>query len=101
MSKTTDVDLVNELIRRNTNGKYHAIIERARDKGYHDFKCDEDKYPDSICPKVDLAADLAKFSELSDIRKDVINGDYDESPDEEDKNKMEAEMPFLKELFKK
>lgn len=84
MGKSTNIELVNELIKRNTKGKYHAIIERARDKGYHDFKFDEEKYPDCVCPKIDLVADLAKFPELEDIRKAVIDGEYDEEPDQED-----------------
>ena len=51
MAKSTNKELVDELIKRNTKGKYHSIIERARDNGYHDFKFDEDKYPDCVCPK--------------------------------------------------
>jgi hypothetical protein len=102
MGKTTNVELVKELSERNTNGKYDALIERARTNGYHDFKFDdEDKYPDSVCPKIDLVADLAKFPELSDIRQSVINGDYDESPDDNDKKKMAEESPFLANLFNK
>ena len=100
LSKTTDIDLVNVLIKRNTDGKYHDIIERARKKGYHDFKC-EDEYPDCVCPKVDLVHDLSKFPELQDIRNDVVNGEYDESPDDDDKRKMEEDMPFLKQMFNK
>lgn len=101
MSKTTNVELVQELTERNTEGKYDKIIERAKDCGYHDFKMDDDKYEDSIGPKIDLVNDLSKFPELEDIRQGVINGVYDESPDEEDKRKMEEEMPFLKGLFDK
>jgi hypothetical protein len=100
MKKTTNIELVNELIKRNSSGKYHAIIERARENGYHDFKFDEDKYPDCTCPKIDLVNDLTEFSELSDIRKAVIDGEYDESPDEDDKKKMMEECPFFEKIFK-
>jgi hypothetical protein len=99
MKKTTNVDLVTVLKERNKDGKYDALIARASENGYHDFKCDDDKYPDSICPKTDLVNDLASFPELSDIRQDVMDGVYDESPDAEDKARMEEEMPFLKKMF--
>ena len=107
MRKSTNVDLVKELTERNTEGeekyegKYDKIIERAKENGYHDFKFDEDKYPDCICPKIDLVQDLSKFPELEDIRKGVINGDYDESPDDDDKKMMIEEMPFIEKIFKK
>ena len=39
-----------------------------------------------------LAEELFEFTELSDVRKDVINGVYDESPDEEDKAKMREDL---------
>jgi len=100
MGKTTNVELVQELTERNTEGKYDKIIERAKGNGYHDFKFDEDKYEDCICPKIDLVNDLSAFPELEDVRKGVVNGDYDESPDEDDKKKMIQEMPFMEKIFK-
>ncbi len=41
------------------------------------------------------------FPELSDIRQGVMNGDYDESPDDEDNKKLAEEFPFMNNLFKK
>lgn len=96
---TTNKELVEILQERNHEGKYDRIINRAKENGYHDFKFDEDKYPDCICPKIDLVADLMKFPELLDVRQSVIDGDFDESPDQEDRDKMEQEMPFLKNAF--
>jgi hypothetical protein len=96
MSKSTNKELVTELTERNTEGKYDKLIERAKDNGYHDFKFDEDKYEDCICPKMDLVEDLKTFPELNDIREAVIGGDYDESPDEEDTRKMEEDFPIIK-----
>jgi hypothetical protein len=89
MKKTTTIDLVNALTKRNVDGKYDKIIERAKDNGYHDFKFEQSgKYPDCICPKVELVEDLSVFPELEDVRSDVMNGVYDESPDEQDKEVM-------------
>jgi len=94
-TKSTNKELVEELTERNTKGKYDALIERAKTNGYHDFKFDEDKYADCICPKTDLVNDLFAFPELADVRKDVINGVYDESPDEEDKAQLAKDFPFM------
>lgn len=98
MSKSTNKELVEVLTKRNTEGKYNDIIFRAKNNGYHDFKFDEDVY-DCVCPKIDLVADLSVFPELNDVRADVIDGAYDESPDEDDKKRMDDEMPFLKNMF--
>lgn len=92
--KSTDVELVEVLTERNTEGKYNKIIERAKERGYHDFKFDTNpKYKDCIIPKMQLAQDMLEFPELEDVIDDVIDGIYDEMPDEEDKKK-------LRELFK-
>ncbi len=88
-NKTTAIELVNELTLRNTSGNYDTIIERAKNNGYHDFKHDQNPlYDDCICPKTKLVEDLEKFPELNDIRLSVMNGDFDESPDEEDNEIM-------------
>lgn len=94
MSKTTNVELVQELTERNIEGKYDKIIERAKENGYHDFKMDDEKY-DSICGKMDLVSHLSIFPELEDIRQGVINGDYDESPDSDDIAELEKYFPGL------
>lgn len=93
-NKSTNKELVEDLLELDSN-KYSSIIERAKTNGYHDFKFDEDKYPDCICPKMDLAEDLSKFPELNSIRTAVINGDYDEAPDADDEKEILREFPFL------
>lgn len=100
MNKSTHIELVEELTKRNTEGKYDALIERAKNKGYHDFKFDEEKYEDCICPKMDLAGDLSAFPELADIRNAVIGGEYDESPDDEDNAMMEKDFPGFLNIIK-
>ncbi len=85
--KTTTKDLVQELTGRNSAGRYDSIIARAKDNGYHDFKCTDE---DIICPKMDLCNDLSVFPELADIRQAVMDGEYDESPDEEDNKEMRS-----------
>lgn len=87
MGQTTK-DLADILSKRNTDGKYNSIIERASKNGYHDYKFeniqDHPEYGDCICPKIKLVEDLSHFPELSDIRKEVIDGKYDEETDDED-----------------
>ncbi len=83
--QTTAVDLVERLEVRNRTGKYTAIIERAKNNGYHCFKYDKipghPEYARCDCPKVLLAEDLGVFPELYDIVLDVANGRYDEDAD--------------------
>ncbi len=87
--KTTNVELVEELSLRNTNRRYDSIIERAKNNGYHCFKFDTNpKYSDCLCPKTELCEHLSAFPELDDIRSEVMNGNYDESPDADDKAMM-------------
>lgn len=68
--------------------KYKSIIERASLNAYHDFKFDQipghPEYGDTICPKIQLVEDLSRFPELNDIRKAVMDGEYDDAPDEVD-----------------
>lgn len=72
-SKTTNVDLVNELESRNKE-RYSFIIEKAKNYDYHCFKSDY------AFPKTNLVSDLSTFNlELKDIINDVVNGVYDES----------------------
>jgi len=87
MKKSTNKELVEELTALNVNGKYDHIIKEAMDGEYHDFK--NEKY---VCGKVQLVNELSLFPELSSIRAAVIDGKYDESPDEEDKKKMRQEI---------
>lgn len=72
--------------------KYKAIIERAANNGYHDHKFDNipghPEYGETVCPKMQLAEDLAAFPELNDIRTRVINGEFDDPADAEDAAEM-------------
>lgn len=81
------VELVEELTKRNKDGKYDHMIEEAKAGEYHDFK--NKKYD---CGKVELATQLANFPELEDIRDEVITGEYDEPADEADKEMMRADI---------
>lgn len=85
--KSTTIDLVAELAPYNGDGKLNHIIDEARAGEFHDFK--NDKY---VCGKIELVNKLAPFPELEHIRKGVMNGDYDESPDESDRATMRAEL---------
>lgn len=90
MSKGT-IEIAGILRRKNAE-KYKAIIDRAANNGYHDHKFDKipghPEYGDCICPKVKLVEDLSQFAELNYIKKDVINGKYDEPADAQDVQEM-------------
>lgn len=82
----THIELVAELRKRNSDGRYDTLIENAQTMGYHDYKFDYDFWDrDYVEPKTKLVEDLRKFPELEDIAQQVMNGDYDEKPDEEDR----------------
>lgn len=69
---TTDKELVALLKKRNYDGQYDDLIEKAAKGYFHDFKSD------LATPKMALAAELEKFPELADIRKAVMDGEYDD-----------------------
>jgi hypothetical protein len=87
--KSTNKELVEELTARNLNGKYDQLIKNAVSNLYHDYK----NPPDVVCGKMLLAADLSSFPELDDIYYKVLDGEYDEVADEDDKAAMRAELP--------
>lgn len=89
------VELVEELQKRNTSGAYDAMIAEAKAGEFHDFK--NEKY---TCGKVELADQLSKFPELTDIRTAVIQGEYDEQADEDDKARMREDLKDSPELRK-
>jgi hypothetical protein len=64
------------------------IIKQALRGEFHDFK--NTTY---VCGKVQLAHMLheAKDERLASIRQSVIHGEYDESPDDEDKALMKKD----------
>lgn len=80
------------MLRQRNATKYHRIIIRAANNGYHDHKFSKipnhPEYGDCVCPKVQLVHDLSKFPELNDIRQEVIDGKYDEPADEQDQEEM-------------
>jgi hypothetical protein len=91
---SSHIDLPLALEPFNKNGRLNHIIERAKNYGYHDFKFDcvpdHPEYADCNTPKIQLVKDLSRFPELDAIRKDVINGKYDDTSDETDKARMRA-----------
>lgn len=89
MRKSTNKELVQELQERNTERRYDQLIINAKSGRYHDYKNPEDV----VCGKVELVLDLSPFPELQDIRKAVMDGDYDEEMDDEDKALMRLETP--------
>jgi hypothetical protein len=103
MRKSTMTDLVEELTALNVGGRLDEIITEAKAGEFHDYK--NEKY---VCGKVTLVDKLRKFPECDDIRIGVMKGDYDESPDKEDKAQMRKDLiedmgeaaakPLLKQL---
>ena len=68
----TDIELVDELVKRNADGRYDILISNAKSGMYHDFKSR------IAMPKMSLAKELHQYPELADLREAVINGQYDE-----------------------
>jgi len=93
ISKSTNKELVEELTALNLEGKYDQLINNAVSNRYHDYKAPEDV----VYGKLDLVKDLYAFPELDFIAAKVIQGEYDEVADEEDKASMRDELP--KELW--
>lgn len=85
--KSTMVELVDELTKRNTDGKYDELISEAKAGEYHDYKNKK-----HACGKVAFCAEASKFPELVDIIEDVQHGVYDEQADEDDKAMMIADI---------
>lgn len=90
--KTGTIEIASILKERRGGEKYRAIIDRAANNGYHDHKFNKipghPEYGECICPKLQLVKDLSQFPELDDIKKDVMNGKYDEPADEQDQEEM-------------
>ena len=84
-SKSTNKEMVQELIALNVDGRFDQIIENAKNNRYHDFK-----NPDDVpCGKVQFLADTQVFAvELQDVRQRLMNGEFDESADEQDIESM-------------
>lgn len=92
MKKSTITDLPKDIKQAVPNYKDNQavmeIIRQAQAGEFHDFK-----NTTHVCGKMAVAQMLldAKEPALLPIRQAVINGDYDESPDDEDKAKMKKE----------
>lgn len=90
--KSTITDLPNDIRAAVSHSERNAfvkeIIKQAERGEFHDFK--NKVY---VCGKIQLAHMLHETKEaaLQPIRQAVINGDYDESPDAEDKAAMKKD----------
>lgn len=82
-TKNTMVELVEELIKRNTDGKFDTLISEAKAGEFHDYK--NKKY---ACGKVAFVSMAGNYPELADLVNDVKNGVYDEVADADDKAMM-------------
>lgn len=84
-TKSTSKELVEELRDRNKIYQYDWIIRKALANMYHDFKVPLEQVEE---PKTLLVADLSQHPELSDIRQRVIDGEFDEKGDDEDRKEI-------------
>lgn len=89
MAETKDIAA---LLAKRDPDKYRDIINRAANNGYHDHKFNKipghPEYGECVCPKMQLVSDLVVFPELDDIRRQVMDGVYDEPADEQDQQEM-------------
>ena len=92
MNKSTITDLPNDIRQAVPHFKENEfimeIIRQAQAGEFHDYK-----NTTHICGKMAVAQMLLEANEpaLLPIRQAVISGEYDESPDDEDKAKMKRE----------
>jgi hypothetical protein len=92
MKKSTITDLSKDIIKAVPHFKENElvmeIIRQAQAGEFHDFK-----NTTHVCGKVALVQMLQETNapELLKIIKSVMNGDYDESPDEDDKAQMKKD----------
>ena len=89
MRKSTNKELVADLELVNKSGKFDFIIAKAKANFYHDYKQPEH----IVCGKTEFVNDAKGFPELKHLRDAVMNGEYDEVADEEDKAEMRKDMP--------
>jgi|GEM_PF-1467724 hypothetical protein len=89
MRKSTNKELVIELEAINQNGKLDKFINRAKANYYHDYK-----QPEHItCGKTLFVSESTNIPELQDLRNRIMNGEFDEEADEEDKAEMRKDLP--------
>ena len=85
MAKSTMVELVEELERLPRCVVRDAILARAREGAYHDFKSE------LPAPKVQCVEDLRRGG-YKELAKRVIDGEFDEPADDTDIEAMRAEV---------
>jgi L-2-hydroxyglutarate oxidase LhgO len=89
MRKSTNKELVAEMEAINVDGKLDEFIRKAKLFFYHDYK----QPGDIVCGKMLFATESYGVPELADLRERLINGEFDEEADEEDKADMRKDMP--------
>jgi hypothetical protein len=89
MGKSTNKELVAEMEAINVDGKLDKFIAKAKAYYYHDFKQPEHV----VCGKTDFVNESAGIPELADLRNRVMNGEFDENADEDDKADMRKDLP--------
>lgn len=87
--KSTNKELVEDLQAINTNGQFDKLIKMAKANYFHDYKQPEDV----VCGKMLFAELSANIPELKPLRDAIINGEFDEVADEEDKAEMRKDLP--------
>lgn len=89
MRKSTNKELVADLELVNKDGRFDNFIQKAKDNYYHDYKAPADV----VCGKTLFVSETTNIPELKHLRDAVINGDYDEEADEDDKAEMRKDLP--------
>jgi hypothetical protein len=88
--KSTMIELVAELEKINSDGRFDQIIANAKSGRYHDYKNPDDV----VCGKMELLKDLTVWvPKTISIMQDVKDGVYDEEADEEDKAMLRKDLP--------
>lgn len=82
MSKSTMVELVDELRKLLRSPEIDRMIEEAKAGEYHDFK--NNRY---ACGKVESSTRLTQLG-YTDLAKRIQNGEFDEDPDEHDRAEL-------------
>lgn len=94
--KSTNKELVTRLEGINKDGILDTVITNAKNNRYHDYKAPEDV----VCGKVQAVGEIQQAVqgtsiELSgrEVIEEIVGGIYDETPDEDDKAVMRADLP--------
>jgi hypothetical protein len=76
MRRSSTADLVLAISQQPKNPDRDALLARVMTDEFHDFHCPDDGPP---CPKVELAGIFLKLG-YHDLRKRLIDGEWDDSP---------------------